>query len=57
MTYRHIEIFTISQYNKNKEKKGYFPQSGVVINVFFEPNFSTQHVAVGFNKVFGIAQV
>ena len=32
MDFKCIVIFTVKDYNKNKEKDGYLPQNGTVIN-------------------------
>lgn len=49
MTFKQIIIFTIKEFNKNKEKDGYLPQNGTVINVFVSSN-GLNSVAVGFVK-------
>ncbi|MGM0216809.1 hypothetical protein [Enterococcus sp. AZ109] len=50
MSFKHIVIYSIREFNKNKEKEGYFPQDGVVINVFAPDLLSGNYVAVGFSK-------
>ncbi|GAA2915456.1 hypothetical protein ACWOCJ_13300 [Enterococcus pseudoavium] len=48
MKFKHIVIFTIKEYNKNKEKEGYLPQDGTVINAFFNGISGLNSVAVGY---------
>ena len=50
MQFKEIMLFSLNDYNDNKEKKGYFPQEGFVINVFFHNNHMVEMVAVGFLK-------
>ncbi|WP_265459378.1 hypothetical protein [Enterococcus sp. HY326] len=47
MKFKHIVIFSVKDFNANTEKEGYFPQDGVVINVFLRSS-GTNAVAVGF---------
>lgn len=49
MTFKQIIIFTIKEFNKNKEKDGYLPQNGTIINAFVSSN-GLNSVAVGFVK-------
>lgn len=50
MKFKHIVIFTIKEFNNNKEKEGYFPQDGVVINVFVTAMSDMNAVAVGYTE-------
>lgn len=50
MQFKEIVVFSLKDYSNNKEKEGYFPQDGDVINVFFHHNLMTEFVAVGFSK-------
>lgn len=49
MQFKHIEVFTVKEYNQNREHKGYLPQEGVVINVF-QGMSGFNCVAVGYEK-------
>lgn len=49
MTFKQIVIFTMKEFNGNKEKDGRFPQEGSVINVFVS-SIGMNSVAVGYAK-------
>ena len=49
MKFKCIVIFTVKDYNKNKEKDGYLPQNGTVINAFVGSN-GMNCLAVGYVK-------
>ncbi|MGG5371259.1 hypothetical protein [Enterococcus sp. AZ196] len=49
MNFKQIVVFSIKDYNKNKEKDGYFPQDGTIINAFVGFN-GLNCVAVGYVK-------
>ncbi|GCF92534.1 hypothetical protein NRIC_04250 [Enterococcus florum] len=50
MKFKLIIIYSIRDYNKNKEKDGHFPHDGVVINALINANNGTNCVAVGFEN-------
>ncbi|MBO1307177.1 hypothetical protein JZO70_13450 [Enterococcus sp. 669A] len=50
MKFKHIVLYTIREFNKNKEKEGYLPQDGTVINVVMPDIIAGSYVAVGFEK-------
>ncbi|MDT2822588.1 hypothetical protein P7H74_12620 [Enterococcus devriesei] len=49
MTFKHIIVFTVKEFNKNTEKDGYLPQNGVVINAFVNST-GFNSVTVGYEK-------
>lgn len=49
MKFNYIVIFTIKEFNKNKERDGYIPRNGTVINAFVGAN-GLNCVAVGFER-------
>jgi len=50
LKFKHIVVYTLKEFNKNKEKDGYLPQDGSVINVFLSGSTLANSVAVGFDN-------
>lgn len=50
MKFKAVVLFSLKEFNDNQEKKGYRPQDGDVINVFFHNHFLLEMVAVGFSQ-------
>ncbi|GCF92983.1 hypothetical protein NRIC_08740 [Enterococcus florum] len=50
MQFKHILLFSIKDFNNNKEKDGYFPHDGTVINVVVNAMSGLNAVAVGFTN-------
>ncbi|MEO1771905.1 MULTISPECIES: hypothetical protein [Enterococcus] len=50
MKFTYIVIYSIRDFNKNKERDGHFPHDGVVINAMINANTALNCVAVGFEK-------
>lgn len=50
MKFKYIVVYSIRDFNKNKEKDGRFPHDGVVINTMINATTGTNGVAVGFEK-------
>lgn len=50
MKFKYIVIYSIRDFNKNKEKDGHFPHDGVVINTMINATTGTNAVSVGFVK-------
>ena len=50
MQFDYIVLYSLKEFNSNKEKEGYFPKDGHVINVFLSSNTGTNRDAVGFKK-------
>ena len=48
MVFKQIIIFTIKEYNNNSSKNEYYPQQGIIINVFVNA-LGMNAVAVGFD--------
>ncbi|WP_314060944.1 hypothetical protein [uncultured Vagococcus sp.] len=48
MKFKHVILFSVSEFNKNKAKQGYFPQDGTVINAMINATTLTNYIAVGF---------
>lgn len=49
MKFKCILVFSVKDFNKNKEKDGYLPQNGTVINAFVGSN-GVNCVAVGYDR-------
>lgn len=49
MKFKCVIVFTVKDFNKNKEKDGYLPQNGTVINAFVGFN-GMNCIAVGYEK-------
>lgn len=45
--FKRVVVFTVKEFNKNKEKDGYLPQNGTVINAFVGSN-GLNCLAVGY---------
>lgn len=50
MKFNYIVIYSIKDFNKNKEKDGHLPHDGVVINTMISATTGLNCVAVGFEK-------
>ncbi|MGM0113364.1 hypothetical protein IGI52_003736 [Enterococcus sp. DIV0187] len=48
MRFKKIVIFSIREFNDNKEKDGVLPQDGIVINTMVNASTFTTHVSVGY---------
>lgn len=48
MTVKHVILFSVLDFNKNKAKQGCFPQDGTVINTMINATILTDYIAVGF---------
>lgn len=47
MNFKKVVFFLIKNFNKNKEKDGYLPQNGTVINAFVGSN-GLNCIALGY---------
>ena len=47
MKFKRVLVFTVKEFNKNKEKDCYLPQNGTVINAFVGSN-GLNCLAVGY---------
>lgn len=48
MKFEHIVLFSIKDFNNNKEKDGYCPKDGEVINAYFDAVWGRNVIAVGY---------
>lgn len=49
MKFKRIVVFSVKDFNKNKEKDGYLPQDGTIINAFVGST-GLNCVAVGYDR-------